>query len=76
MAKPGEGLGVEPGNAHNESKSMNSSEPEEGSSERLGSTVLVRSKSPEKESSLSMEGGPKVAVAKGFGAVLEAGTAA
>lgn len=53
---------------------MNSSVPEEGSSERLGSTVFVRSKSPEKESNCGMEGGPKVAKSDSFGVELEAGT--
>ena len=53
---------------------MKSSVPEEPGSERLGSTVFVRSKSPENDSSRGMEGGPKVVLSNGFGKVLEAGT--
>ena len=71
---PGEGVDVEPGHAHKESKSINSSVPEEPGSERLGSTVFVRSKSPENESSRGTDAGPKLALSIGFATVLEAGT--
>lgn len=49
-------------------------EPEEPWSELLGSTVFVRSKSPENESSRGMKDGPKVSVFNGFNAVVEART--
>lgn len=74
MPTPGEGVGIEPGHVHKVSKSMWSSVLEELKSSRLGSTVFVRSKSPENDSSRGMETGPMGELSNGFVVVLGAGT--